>query len=550
MAWEFRCSQGIVHVSARSQANFPGKRNERQKGPALLQGDQLAPNTDAFTVVILGVPRGGTTMVAGVAQRCGLFIGDNLPANLEDQRFVRNDASGLDEIVSQSNQQRSVWGWKYPRAADYLSELLPKLRNPRLVMIWRDPLAIASRGVSRGDTVERSLRRVASLQSQNIRLIQEARCPILHVSYEKAISDPLPFIESLATFIGGSPPADMQELLAFMEPGSYKPVQGEQLSAPRPAPLALLVHPEPAASSTDHGDPTSAPAVSEEKRERSGNAMPLKGKTLILGVGAQRCGTTWLHDYLSGHPQIFASPIKEMHFFDAHLGVQDKEKWTSKFDGRLQRFARRDSVGDARELRTALEERAKMHDDPSTYLEYFSSRAGDKPFLCEITPSYGLLSAEQFKWVKDFFAPSGVTLKLVFLMRDPIDRHRSFAQLRARGSGRSVDFLRSLSLNQAVARGRYDLVLERLRSVFEPEQIITAFYEDIFANPDIHLRKIMDRVGIEYIEPKIAERKNAAPPRETPLTESEISAAMTVFRPVYEYVNREFAREKPATWRA
>jgi len=201
----------------------------RKRGAAFLHGERLAPTADAFTVVILGVPRGGTTMVAGVAQRCGLFIGDNLPGNLEDQRFVRSDASGLEAVVSQSNQRRKIWGWKYPRAADYLTELLPTLRNPRLVMVWRDPLAIASRGISRGDSVDKSLKRVVSLQTKNIRLMQEADCPILHVSYEKAISDPLPFAETLATFIGGSVPADTQELIAFMEPGSYKPVKNIEI---------------------------------------------------------------------------------------------------------------------------------------------------------------------------------------------------------------------------------------------------------------------------------------------------------------------------------
>jgi len=203
-----------------------------KRSPSFLQGEQLAPTSDAYTVVILGVPRGGTTMVAGVAQRCGLFIGDNLPGNLEDPRFVRSDASGLEDVVAESNQKRKIWGWKYPRAADYLSELLPKLRNPRLVVVWRDPLATASRGISRGDTVDKSLKRVVSFQTKNIRLIQEANCPILHVSYERAISEPLSFAETLAGFIGGSMPADTQELIAFMEPGSYKPVKNIEVEAP------------------------------------------------------------------------------------------------------------------------------------------------------------------------------------------------------------------------------------------------------------------------------------------------------------------------------
>jgi len=37
----------------------------------------------------------------------------------------------------------------------------------------------------------------------------------------------------------------------------------------------------------------------------------------LLGVGAQRCGTTWLHRYLGQHPAVCISPCKELHVFDA-----------------------------------------------------------------------------------------------------------------------------------------------------------------------------------------------------------------------------------------
>ncbi len=36
----------------------------------------------------------------------------------------------------------------------------------------------------------------------------------------------------------------------------------------------------------------------------------------FLGIGAQKSGTTWLHDKLWRHPQVWLPPIKELH----HLG--------------------------------------------------------------------------------------------------------------------------------------------------------------------------------------------------------------------------------------
>ena len=38
----------------------------------------------------------------------------------------------------------------------------------------------------------------------------------------------------------------------------------------------------------------------------------------FLGIGAQKAGTTWLHDNLSCHPELYLPPEKEIHYFDQH----------------------------------------------------------------------------------------------------------------------------------------------------------------------------------------------------------------------------------------
>ena len=51
-------------------------------------------------------------------------------------------------------------------------------------------------------------------------------------------------------------------------------------------------------------------------------------KPNFLIIGAQRCGTTSLYNYLIQHPQIVPSSKKEVHFFDLnfHLGQSWYEK--------------------------------------------------------------------------------------------------------------------------------------------------------------------------------------------------------------------------------
>jgi hypothetical protein len=51
--------------------------------------------------------------------------------------------------------------------------------------------------------------------------------------------------------------------------------------------------------------------------------MTLRGQLMILpdflGLGAQRAATTWVHECLREHPEVFVPRAKELHFFDAHF---------------------------------------------------------------------------------------------------------------------------------------------------------------------------------------------------------------------------------------
>ena len=53
-------------------------------------------------------------------------------------------------------------------------------------------------------------------------------------------------------------------------------------------------------------------------------------------IGAQRCGTTSLYDYLSHHPQIIPSPVKELFYFDDYY-TRPIEWYKSFFPTQKQR---------------------------------------------------------------------------------------------------------------------------------------------------------------------------------------------------------------------
>ena len=149
----------------------------------------------------------------------------------------------------------------------------------------------------------------------------------------------------------------------------------------------------------------------------------LQSRTMLVGIGAQKTGTTWLHNYLSGHPEVWISPIKELHVFD-HRHLYSPNTLRSTLLNRSARLAK-DIVqkngansAEAYELLITSALRAQMIDQIDKYIEYFSDRVADEPVFGEITPAYSLLPKAGFREILSLHP----NVKFVFIMRDPIKR--------------------------------------------------------------------------------------------------------------------------------
>jgi hypothetical protein len=71
----------------------------------------------AKTYVVLGAPRGGTSMPAGAMRLAGIFMGDDLdPANNEDRafNFHKGNLLGLTTGISRQNYLDSIRRKAYP----------------------------------------------------------------------------------------------------------------------------------------------------------------------------------------------------------------------------------------------------------------------------------------------------------------------------------------------------------------------------------------------------------------------------------------------------
>lgn len=179
------------------------------------------PNHDKpKTIVIMGVARGGTSMVAGTAREMGIFLGDQVGENHEDQKFLTFDLEKLRERVAERNAERETWGWKMPHSLQYIEKLQDDLRNPHYVLVWRNALASAISQVRRSDAdinnaLEYSCARLQEMTSK----VPLLNGPVLMVNYEQAVENKQDFIDTLAAYLGVEVDDEMRErCLNFIDP--------------------------------------------------------------------------------------------------------------------------------------------------------------------------------------------------------------------------------------------------------------------------------------------------------------------------------------------
>ena len=278
----------------------------------------------------------------------------------------------------------------------------------------------------------------------------------------------------------------------------------------------------------------------------------LDDKTFILGVGAQKGGTSWLFKYFDDRDDTYMSPIKELHYFDCKHRPELCGPIQYRFvEQLLQRVreGRADRFEKDTQLR-ALVDRVSMIYDDTAYRRYFEDRVPETEEIThfgEITPSYSVLNEEGFADARSQFKK----VRAILLLRDPIQRHYSLMKMKEKkGKIESAhdSFLEMLNNPGPAERGLYNETIENLEKVFKPEELYITFYEGLFR--DEELRKICDFVGLPFIPGQYQKRVNAAGSASAnkPLTEEQIAAGRERFAEVYDYCRDRFGDAIPGKW--
>lgn len=159
------------------------------------------------TLVVLGVERGGTSMVAGVLRALGVPMGDRAGLNHEDPAFLKDDPDKLRRAIRTRNKQHDMWGFKVPKASLMLDFYEETLRTPFYVAIYRNSMSVVDSWQQRGaaDSPVGVLRRIAAYHDAILAMAEKTGAPVLFVNYERAVADEASkrqLVEEMAGFAG------------------------------------------------------------------------------------------------------------------------------------------------------------------------------------------------------------------------------------------------------------------------------------------------------------------------------------------------------------
>lgn len=278
--------------------------------------------------------------------------------------------------------------------------------------------------------------------------------------------------------------------------------------------------------------------------------------TFLLGVGAQKAGTTWLHDYLSSLPEADFGFVKEYHVFDAiHL---DSCRDFQRFLWKDIREATRDKKGEPDfSAHDILWKKAVFYSDQRHYFDYFAGLFASDPSIRltgDISPPYAGLSSDVFRDIRDNLIQRGMHVKSLYLMRDPVERCWSMVRMDRRNRAalsKRLKFKQSEEQHVrdrfadagSLLRGQYELTVANLRAAFEEEDLLFLLYEDMMNEETISL--ITNFLNVPYKTPDFGRRPNGSPKQDM-ISESLQRDIAEQFRPAYDAAIKLFGYDRIA----
>jgi hypothetical protein len=180
-------------------------------GVSHLNCDEKTFSESQFTLILSGHGRSGTTMLAKLIEAGGIKLWKTENSVVkEDIRISRTIEEGklavLKRIVAERDELNDKWSFKRPLIYRHSALIEKSMRNPRYIIIFRDPLAASNRSaISVGRSILDAMRMYRNQFGITVEFILKCKAPILLLSYEKVLINPSEAIEAVREFCGIGP---------------------------------------------------------------------------------------------------------------------------------------------------------------------------------------------------------------------------------------------------------------------------------------------------------------------------------------------------------
>ena len=185
-------------------------------------------------IVVLGIYRSGTSMIAGILDRLGINIGDhgdlkgtanpkgyyedqnsvNLNVKIREQlnkthltvkkkhckRISTKNRIAIQNYIKQRNKEK-VWGVKDPKMLPFFSVYQEYLDNPYLIKIRRNRKDI----IDSWRKVDKSGGNFEEAHKNHLYVLNSIKGNILELHYKECLKNPKGTVDKIAKFIGAKP---------------------------------------------------------------------------------------------------------------------------------------------------------------------------------------------------------------------------------------------------------------------------------------------------------------------------------------------------------
>lgn len=225
----------------------------------------------------------------------------------------------------------------------------------------------------------------------------------------------------------------------------------------------------------------------------------------FMCIGAQKAGTSWLHQMLQQHPDVWLPPTKEIHYFDVVHDDPALRKRLTKDPMRAPSAA-----GSLAAIKwtmqcklTPIDQLERIYSASLIGLRELTDEWYGKIFervpvgmLCgDITPGYAILPDDGIEHILRLRPGT----KIIFIIRDPIDRGWSEMRMvqKVVGAANVTAVQGHLADDRFYARCDYMATIERFRRYIPEGDFLLLYFDDIAQQPREFVTKVCAFLGLD-----------------------------------------------------